>query len=396
MLADRHRRHHHGRPVAGDEPDAVAERHPRRLRLDLGLADGDAPRSGPDPAGQQLQRLVDPGSEQAGEPDDLAPPNGERDAVETAGGDVLHPPDRRPGRLLVAVVADGRHRRGAREQQIDDPVLGDGLVLERRDVLPVAHHRHAATRPDDVVDVVRDEDDRAVLADQAAHRLEHPIGFARGQAGGRLVEDQQLRVLLGRAARDRQDPAVDRGQALDGRVERQLVTEHLERAPGPRPRLLAAHGAPPARLGPEDHALPHRVLGRQGDLLGHQQDALLAHAAKVAAERLAVEDDRAAVRLQQSGDHLQRGRLPAAVGPDQADHLPPADDQLAVGDGVDAAEALAQPVRFEQRRRVGDRGHAFDPTFAIRTVTSSTAPWTTEITHSGSLVIRRPFSSVCR
>ena len=94
------------------------------------------------------------------------------------------------------------HRRGL--------ALGDLLaVVEDRDVLGDAHdHLH----------VVLDEQDRQLaLVAQPAHELGEPLGLLRVHAGGRLVEQQQLRV--------RRERAGDLHAALVavGEVDRELV-----------------------------------------------------------------------------------------------------------------------------------------------------------------------------
>ena len=79
------------------------------------------------------------------------------------------------------VVAALEHADGPAEPQHGDPVGG----LE------------------DVVEVVRDQDDAEALLAEAAHEREHLLGLRDAERRGRLVEDDELRVPHAPRARRR-------------------------------------------------------------------------------------------------------------------------------------------------------------------------------------------------
>ena len=60
----------------------------------------------------------------------------------------------------------------------------------------------------------------------------------------------------------------------------------------------------------------------------------------------AVEDDRAAVGVDQADRHPEAGRLAGPVGPEQADDLAPVDVEVDAVDDLAAAVPLLQPADF--------------------------------------------------
>ena len=70
--------------------------------------------------------------------------------------------------------------------------------LDAADDLAVAHHRHVVGDREHLRQLVRDDDDRLSLLAHAAKDGEELLDFLRRQHGGRLVENQQLRVPVER------------------------------------------------------------------------------------------------------------------------------------------------------------------------------------------------------
>ena len=71
-------------------------------------------------------------------------------------------------------------------------------VGDRGDGLPASKHRDAVGHGLDLVQLVRDEDDRAAVGRHRTDRLEERVGLVRRQHGGRLVEDEDAGVLVER------------------------------------------------------------------------------------------------------------------------------------------------------------------------------------------------------
>gem|GEM_PF-4174712 len=59
----------------------------------------------------------------------------------------------------------------------------------------LAQHRGTVTERPDLVELVADIEDRATLARQLGERFKQPFNLLRGQHRGRLVHDQELRIL---------------------------------------------------------------------------------------------------------------------------------------------------------------------------------------------------------
>ena len=167
----------------------------------------------------------------------------------------------------------------------------------------------------------------------------------RVQAGGRLVQEDQRR-LVHQPERDLQPPPLPAGQRLDQPL---LEPGQLE-LPGQQLRALP-------RLGPADavqRGLVQQLLddqaGRVGaahrlaDGLRHVAD-LLAHLERVRQQVGACHRGRPRGRLEQRGQHAQRGGLARAVRPEEADDLALADGQVHAPDRLDRAPAALEGPR---------------------------------------------------
>ena len=120
----------------------------------------------------------------------------------------------------------------------------------------VAQHDHAVGDLEHLVEPVRDVDHADAAGAQAPQRREEPHDLVGRQAGGRLVEHEDL-GLGGQRAGDRDQRFLGPAQALDAHVRIDVGAEDLERR----------RGAPARRL-PVDHAAAPRIAERQADVLG--------------------------------------------------------------------------------------------------------------------------------
>src|SRR5205814_3091247 len=66
---------------------------------------------------------------------------------------------------------------------------------------------------------------------------------------------------------------------------------------------------------------------------------------------LPLEENAAPRRLDRACDHVEDGRLPGAVGPDERLDLPSLDGEVHGPNSREAAELLAEPLNVEERAR---------------------------------------------
>ena len=194
--------------LLGDE--AAAERAPlaRAHVADRDAVEADRLRlAGGDLAGQRVHQLVLAVAGDAGDAEDLARRDGEAHFLQI-GAERIGRGDRQP-------VDDEARRRGAvddapaarlRLEFGGDHQLGEllGRFLARRamgDDAAEAHDRRGVAERADLLELVADVEDRAAFGGEAAQRHEQRLGLLRRQHRGRLVHDQQLR-LLQQAAHD--------------------------------------------------------------------------------------------------------------------------------------------------------------------------------------------------
>src|SRR5687768_1976059 len=118
-------------------------------------------------------------------------------------------------------------------------------------------------------------------------------------------------------------------------------------------QLLGAAVAAPG-LRTDLHVVEHGERRPERDVLEGARDPALDDSVHRRAEQIvAVEDDAALVGFVQAGDHVERGRLPGAVGADQADDLAGGDVEGHAVERDDAAEATGDVLDREERRHLG-------------------------------------------
>jgi hypothetical protein len=188
-----------------------------------------------------------------------------------------------------------RRRLGARIAARDDaPLAEDGRGLADR-----AH----------LLELVGDVEHGAALGADRGQRREQRIGLLRGEDGGGLVQDQQLRVLH-QAAHDLDPLPLAHRELPDlaARLERQAI--------GARGRGEAFGDARQRRglVEGERHVLGdcHRL--EQGEVLEHHPDAEPARGARARQrDGRAVPQDASGIRLEQAVEDLHQRGLARAV-----------------------------------------------------------------------------------
>ena len=140
---------------------------------------------------QGSHQLRSAGADETHQAEDLALPQGELDVLQLPGVHVLDLEDRlaralRPRRELVLDGPTDHHR--------DHLVASDLAHRPGVDHVPVAHHRHHVAEAEDLVELVRDVDDRDALALQVVDDLDELLHLVGREAAARLVHDDELRV----------------------------------------------------------------------------------------------------------------------------------------------------------------------------------------------------------
>ena len=183
-------------------------------------------------------------------------------------------------------------------------------------------------------------------------RFEHLLGLGDAEGGGRLVEDDDAR-LLEHGAGDRDGLALAAGEGRDLLAHR-LHGAHRERAQGVGGLPLHAalvEGAELRLLAAEEHVLHDVEVVAQREVLVHDLDAEARRIARgVQGDRLAVEADVALVVGLHAGETLDEGRLAGAVVADEGGDLAGVGLEVDALQDADRAEALDDPVQFDDRR----------------------------------------------
>ena len=230
-------------------------------------------------AEEQARQLGAPGAEQAGQPDDLArgarrgrrapaSPCGRGRRAFSTGAPVSR------GRRWPATSRSMSSSTSSSRPIISAPAASceTSAVEVLADQTAVAQHRHPVGDLVDLVEEVRDEQDRDAAVAQAAHHPEQLGDLVGVQARGRLVEDQHPGVDVDRTG-DR-DELLDRDRVLAerrGRVDVQV--EPVERLRGPAVHRPAVDAAEATGLAAEQDVLGHREVGAEVDLLVDGADA---------------------------------------------------------------------------------------------------------------------------
>ena len=332
-------------------------------------------------AEQDLGELAAPGADEPGEADDLARAHGQADV---------------PGHRPPDEIARLEHRRADRHGGLGKKALDappDHHLDEfgrvglrhraRSDIGAVAQHRDAVGDLEQLVEPMADVDDPDAAAFELADDVEQARDVALGQRGGRLVHDQDARVVRQRA-QDLDPLAVADGERADDLVGGEVVD--LER--GEQRLGLRPHGAPvdPAAAGArrmaEEDVLGDGEFGKEQQLLIDGRDpGALGFLGRGEARRAPVDQDLAGVRLIDAGDDLDQRRLARAVLAEQRVNLAGADVERDAAQRAHAGKALLEVAHLEQRGgRRRRRAHAASvacdsgSTTTVRTPASASMP----------------------
>jgi hypothetical protein len=245
----------------------------------------------------------------------------------------------------------------AADHQPRQPLLRRTRTRDRVDGLAAPQHRDPVGDLEDLVQLVRDEDDRHPLRDELLEDLEELDRLLRCQHRRRLVEDEDVGVPVERL-QDLDSLLLSDRDVLDLRVRVDVELEPL------REVVHSSLGA--VRV--EQDALP-RLVG-EDDVLGdgHHRDEheVLVHHAdaggdrgvrRVDLDRPAVEQDLPLVLRVEAVEDVHERRLARAVLAEQRVHLAFAQVEVDVVVGEDAREAFRDSAQLEDRRVCGGSSH---------------------------------------
>jgi hypothetical protein len=258
-------------------------------------------------------------------------------AAETAclQGDRARAPDR-AGRFRGQLAPDHEADEGRAVQVARGAGLHD---------LPVTEDGHAVRDLEDLVQAVRDVDDRQALGAQVAQQRQERTDLRDRQRSRGLVQDQDARLRAQRA-RDLAELLLRHAERARGTVgvEGQAQAgQQLARAPSPRRPVDAPEQA--RRLVSQRHVLGDREVREQRRLLVDDRDAQRARLlGRQVGQLLAVERQRAGVGRVRAAQDADERRLAGAVLAHQGQHLGALHVERHVLQGAHAAERLAEPA----------------------------------------------------
>lgn len=222
------------------------------------------------------------------------------------------------------------------------------LGVAGTDQLAVAQHSDAIADGVDLVEEVGDEDQAHPPIPQALHQGEQHLDLAGVEAGGGLVQDQDLGGQGDRPGDGHDllhgDRVVTQGQ---GDV-------HLEAMAGHDGAGLPGHGDPvdeaeTAGLVADEEVVRHRHVGQKVDLL---VDGAYSQALGVGGVRRgdgdAIELDAARITLIDAGEGLDQGGLAGPVLAEQRHDLPPSQGKIHLMQGPYPGKGLADPPGVQQ------------------------------------------------
>ena len=213
--------------------------------------------------------------------------------------------------------------------------------LASRDIFAVAKHRHAVAEIEDFLHAVRHIDDADTLVAQPAYHRQQQFRFAAGERRGRLVEDHDSGAG-GDDAGDGNNLPLGDGQPPDdcGGIERDA--EFIEDAsrfdmhPAAIDQADAVCG-----LATEIDVFCDAQIGFQVQFLMHRTDAQQMRFHRACnRNRLAVENDLAAVGWLHSAEDLDQRRFACAILAHQRMHLAGDEIETDVAERLDSRKYL--------------------------------------------------------
>ena len=274
--------------------------------------------------------------------------------MEVLAGDIAH------------LERDGRVRRGRPADRVgraqihllaghrfDQAILRQ--VGDRRgdDVPRVAEHRHLLADFVNLLQMMRDEEERHALPLQLAHPDEQPLDLVAVELRGRLVEDDEAGAVRERAG------DFDELARLDLEVAGAHVLGHRDVPLVENFARLAAQRAPAdqaatRRLAVDQQVLADREVGNDGRMLIDAGDlSTPGFPVGNRRRRLAGKTNLAAVGLAQAREDSDQRRLSSAVAADQRMRFARHDADTGLAQRKGRAVALADPDRLDDRQNAG-------------------------------------------
>ena len=297
-------------------------------------------------AGNRLQQLLLAGTGNAGNPENLAAHGGEGDVVQLLYALTVIAGDSAENQAFygvfifrtVDVQRDGMadHHVG---QRLGICVAG----VDRAYVLALAQHRDLVRKLHHLIELVRDDDDGLAVFLHVAQNGEELFRLLRGEDGGRLVEDQDVRAAVEHLD-DLHGLLLRNGHIIDllRRIDLKAVTvaDFLHfgvGGPDVQPAALVQAEDDVFRGGKNVNELvvlvDHADLVVKGVLRGADGDGL------------AVSKNFALIRKVDARQHVHQGRLTAAVFTQQGENLTAPQtqtDAVVCDDGAEAFGDVSQ------------------------------------------------------
>src|SRR5258706_10119327 len=198
-----------------------------------------------------------------------------------------------------------------------------------------------------LVHEVRGEEDRLALAQEQAQLLPHEGARLRIEPGGRLVEEEELRIVHERA-REHEAALHAAGQLLDAASRARLQRRELEQARQSLfHRLLVDAEVTPVH----DEVLAHGEVGIEVVDLRHHAHADAPFARRIR-HRMVEERDFSGIGHREPEQHAKRGRLARAVGAQEPIAFAARELEVDAGHDLAPAVRLADAARGEDRHRI--------------------------------------------
>ena len=211
--------------------------------------------------------------------------------------------------------------------------------------LGLVHDHEVVAQLLGLVHVVGRDDERRAAALELIEALPQQVARLGVQAGRRLVEDDEVRLVDERAG-DRQAPLHAAGQGLDLVLGALVELDELEELIGPLARDLAGD-VEVARV--HLQVLAHRELGVEVVDLRHDAEARL----DLAGLRARIHPEHAQLTLghrARARDHPHRRGLARAIRSEEAERLARTHVEVDAVDRDEAVrEALGQAARMDER-----------------------------------------------
>ena len=213
--------------------------------------------------------------------------------------------------------------------------------------MAVAQDGIAIAEAENLVEPMRDKDDRQAFGLQRPHDANEICNLGFAQSRGRLVHDDEPR-LHGERAGDLDELLLGDGKVAHLRHRIALEPDAL----GDGLRLFSqaspAYEQPRARFAPNEHVLGDRHVGGEGELLVDRDDAgALGVVGRRKNDRLAEQLDFARIRALGAGQNLEQRRLASAILAQERMDLRRSHFEMDVLQRKHAGKALADASHFE-------------------------------------------------